>query len=117
MAGYYTLSQYSVESNTKPDEIKKKLTRYPSIPATLIGRLARDVTFKGQRLGELLLMDALERCPAHNKEVASRAAIVDAKSGDAAAFYKTFGFIEISNNPLKLFQPMETASKLFKSNA
>jgi predicted GNAT family N-acyltransferase len=114
IAGYYTLSQYSVEADAIPEEITRKLTKHHSIPATLIGRLARNVAFKGEGLGDLLLMDALERCYAHSKEVGSWAVIVDAKDAKAAAFYKRHGFVEIPQNPQKLFLPMETISKLVK---
>jgi len=62
VAGYYTLSQYSVELGAIPDGIAAKLPKYPFVPATLIGRLAVSNEFRGQRLGELLLMDALNRC-------------------------------------------------------
>lgn len=112
IAGYYTLSQYSVESDTIPEEIRRKLTRYHAIPATLIGRLARSLSYKGQSLGELLLMDALKRSYLLSKQVASWAVIADAKDEKAVAFYKSFGFLEIRNNRRKLFLPMSTISKL-----
>jgi predicted GNAT family N-acyltransferase len=112
VAGYYTLSQYSVEADTIPEEIKRKLTKHHSIPATLIGRLARNAIFRGQGVGELLLMDALKRPYIHSKQIASWAVIVDAKDDQAVAFYKKYGFMEILNNPRKLFLPMSTVSKL-----
>src|ERR1700693_1638983 len=59
IAGYYTLSQYSVELGVLPEELAGKLPRYPLVPATLIGRLAVSAAFRGQGVGELLLMDAL----------------------------------------------------------
>src|ERR1700686_2804531 len=43
IAGYYTLSQYSVELGVLPEELVKKLPHYPLVPATLIGRLAASV--------------------------------------------------------------------------
>ena len=114
VAGYYTLSQYSVDADTIPEEIKRKLAKYQLIPATLIGRMARNISYKGQKVGELLLMDALKRCYVLSKEVASWAVIVDAKDEKAVDFYKKYGFIEIPNNPQKLFLPMRTISKLAK---
>jgi hypothetical protein len=38
-------------------ELQKRMP-YRSLPVTLLGRLARDVKFKGQGLGDLLLADA-----------------------------------------------------------
>ncbi len=54
--GYYTLSSGSVSFEIVPE----KLPRYP-IPTAHLGRLATDVKMRGQGLGELLLIDALER--------------------------------------------------------
>jgi len=114
VAGYYTLSQYSLEADAIPEEIRRKLTRHHSLPATLIGRLARSLSYKGQSVGELLLMDALKRSFLLSKQVASWAVLVDAKDEKATAFYKKFGFLEIFNNPRKLFLPMQTIAKLVR---
>lgn len=113
VAGYYTLSQYSVELDAIPDDLAAKLPKYPFVPATLIGRLAVSNEFRGQRLGELLLMDALHRCLSGSKQVASAVLIVEAKADSAAAFYKKYGFIELPKIPKRLFLPMETIEKLF----
>ena len=113
VAGYYTLSQYSVELDAIPDGLAAKLPKYPFVPATLIGRLAVSNEFRGQRLGELLLMDALNRCLSGSKQVASAVVIVDAKDDSAAAFYKKYGFIELPKTPKRLFLPMATIEKLF----
>ena len=51
VAGFYTLSQYSLDLVTLPDEIVKKLPKYPEVPATLVGRLAISERFRGQGFG------------------------------------------------------------------
>jgi hypothetical protein len=58
IAGYYTLSQTAVVMQQLPEPLAKKLPRYPQLGATLIGRLARDIAWKGQQMGRLLLIDA-----------------------------------------------------------
>lgn len=113
VAGYYTLSQYSVELGAIPDGLAAKLPKYPFVPATLIGRLAVSTEFRGRGLGELLLMDALNRCLCGNKQVASAVVIVDAKDDRAAAFYKKYGFVELPKIPNRLFLPMATIEKSF----
>jgi ribosomal protein S18 acetylase RimI-like enzyme len=113
VAGYYTLSQYAVELDAIPEALAAKLPKYPFVPATLIGRLAVSRRFRGQGLGELLLMDALKRCLSGSKQVASAAVIVDAKDDRAAAFYKKYGFIELPKIPKRLFLPMPTVERLF----
>jgi hypothetical protein len=77
------------------------------IPATLVGRLARHLSFCGQRIGELLI-DALRRCLEGSRRIASRAVIADAANPAAAAFYKRHGFIPLPDFPERLFLPMKT---------
>src|SRR5216683_2231802 len=61
IAGYYTLSQYAIGLDAIPEEVAKRLPKYPMVSATLLGRLAVSTEFRGRGLGENLLMDALHR--------------------------------------------------------
>ena len=104
--GYYTLSSFAVRTTALPEEVTRKLPRYPTTPATLIGRLARDVGEPG--MGGLLLADALKRILASGREVASALVVVEAKDPTAVAFYRKFGFIPFVDRPRKLFLPTRT---------
>lgn len=114
VAGYYTLSQYSVDLVKLPDEMAKKLPKYPEVPTTLVGRLAASERFRGQKLGEFLLLDALYRCWQQSKQVASAAVIVDAKDETAKRFYEHFEFMPLPDTPRRLFLPMKTIENLFR---
>ena len=114
IAGYYTLSQFSVDLGIVPQDIARKLPKYPVVPATLIGRLAVSAAFRGQGLGELLLMDALHRSLMLSKQIASTAVIVDAKDDRSTSFYRKYGFLELPNMPGRLFLPMATVEQLFR---
>ena len=114
ISGYYTLSQFSVALGVLPQETARRLPRYPSVPATLIGRLAVSTAFRGQGLGELLLMDALRRSLTLSKQIASAAVIVDAKDDRAMSFYRKYGFLELPDIPGRLFLPMATVEQLFR---
>ena len=48
VAGYYTLSQYSVQLDEIPAAVAKKLPKYPMVPATLLGQLAVSSAFRGR---------------------------------------------------------------------
>jgi predicted GNAT family N-acyltransferase len=115
IAGYYTLSASIILAENLPVETVKKLKwpRYPELPATLIGRLARDVRFRGQGLGELLLMDGLKRALKNVEVVASLAVIVDAKDEEAGRFYARYGFLSFPDTKKRLYLPMKTVEKLF----
>jgi predicted GNAT family N-acyltransferase len=114
IAGYYTLSQYSVLLDDIPVEVAKKLPKYPTVPATLLGRLAVSVAFRGQGHGATLLMDALYRTLQHSREVASAGVIVDSKDAAALAFYKKYGFLQLPRIERRLFLPMGTVEQLFR---
>lgn len=111
--GYYTLSATNVELRDISQAQAKKLPRYPLVPATLLGRLARDVSMTGKGLGEFLLLDAIHRAVVQSDQIASAAIIVDAISDNAARFYRHFNFIPLADHKDRLFLPMGAAAKLF----
>jgi len=114
VAGFYTLSQYSVELDELPETMARRLPRYPVVPATLIGRLALSLAYRGQGLGEILLMDALKRALAGSRQIASAAIVVDAKDTAAASFYEKYGFLRLPKIARRLFLPMGTVEELFR---
>jgi predicted GNAT family N-acyltransferase len=119
IAGYYTLSSDNFRLDDLPVELmaQLKLPRYQVLGATLIGRLARDLSFKGQGLGELLLVDALKRALGASRTIAAVAVVVDAKDDNAHRFYSGFGFIPFPETTNRLFMRMETIEQLFSSTA
>ena len=110
--GYYTLSASVLTLADLPEDLARKLPRYPQLPVTLLGRLAVDQSTKGQGLGEHLLLDALHRCLAHADQIAAMAVVVDAKDESAAAFYRHYGFIPLQAQPSRLFVPMRSIAQL-----
>jgi GNAT superfamily N-acetyltransferase len=91
IAGFYTLSSIAVRLSDLPEDVARRLPRYPLVPATLIGRLAIDRRYHGQKLGSFLFLDALYRCS--RNEVASFAVIVDAIDDEARGFYAHHSFL------------------------
>ena len=115
IAGYYTLSQYAVDVGDLTAELARKLRipKYDVLPATLLGRLARDLKFKAQGLGEMLLMSALKLALDHSKNIASLAVVVDAIDEKAREFYLKYGFIDVEGHTNRLFLPMQSIQQLF----
>jgi len=115
LAGFYTLTQDNIASENVPPELIKQLNlpRYEQIGATLLGRLARDLTYRGKGIGELLLADALKRALVMSRQIASAAVVVDAKDQKAHRFYKDFGFIPFPESEKRLFLPMATIEQLY----
>lgn len=110
--GYCSISTMGIFSGELPEEMIKKLPRYPILPGVLLGRLAIDKNYKRQGFGGLLLIDALKRCLTVSNQIGITAVIVDAKNEDAINFYKHFGFLTLPENQFKLFLPLKTLKKL-----
>jgi len=111
--GYYTLSNGSIPNSQLPESVLKKLPRYQDLPVTLLGRLAIDNKFKGQKLGKLLLLDALKRSYDTSSNIGSMAVIVDPIDQEATDFYSKYGFILLPDSG-RMFLPMATIEQLFK---
>ena len=115
IAGYYTLSATAIGLTDLPDDLARRLPRYPDLPAVLLGRLAVDSRYQGQGLGEILLMDALARALTQSQQIAALAVIVDAKDEAAVGFYQRYGFQQLVDQPRRLFLPMQTIAALLVS--
>ena len=109
---YYTLSSRELKLSQLPPEMAKRAGKYQYVGVTLLGRMAVVERCHGMGLGALALMSALDKSLAASREVASWAVFVDAIDGEAARFYRKYGFIELPENQLKLFLPMKTIEKL-----
>jgi GNAT superfamily N-acetyltransferase len=106
-AGYYTLAATSILANELPADVLKRLPRYPSLPAALIGRLAVDRRFHRRGFGGALLADAALRVL--RSDTRAFALVVEAKDESAVAFYRTLGFRPFNSRPMAMFLPLATA--------
>ncbi|NNU33690.1 GNAT family N-acetyltransferase [Mucilaginibacter sp. S1162] len=108
VAGYYTLSSHSIPLEDLPEDLAKKLPKsYKDVPAALLGRLAVSTPYKGNGLGELLLLDALNRCADLADSIGTLAVIVDPIDEKAVSFYKAYGFINLPDSE-RMFIPIKT---------
>jgi predicted GNAT family N-acyltransferase len=108
--GYYTLCAMAVSQGDVPEAARKHVPRYPLVSCTLIGRLAVAKDQQGQRLGSVLLADALQRAFESANTVGSSMVIVDALDEAAAGFYAAHGFVRLPDS-LRLVMPMRQAGR------
>lgn len=110
--GYYTLSATSINLDELPESVRRRVPRYDrGLPAALLGRLAVDERFRGRRLRELLLADAVQRIL--DSPIAVAALVVDAIGADAARFYERYGFRPFADDPLRLYLPLPADRPVF----
>lgn len=113
VAGFYTLSSSNVPLNEVPEPLAKKLPRYPTVPAVLIGWLARYSDYAGQGLGEALLFDAIKTVA--TAPIGAHAIFADAIDDKAVSFYAAFGFAALIKRPSTLYLPVAAAVRLLSA--
>ena len=101
IAGYYALTLAELDNRQLPPARRKRFPR--RIPGVRLGRLAVDQRFQRKGLGELLLIDAMERTRRVQAEAGAVGLFVDAIDTQAAQFYQRYGFTGAPDNPLLLF--------------
>lgn len=111
--GYYTLCATALPPSDVPAAARKHIPRYPLVSATLIGRLAVSQDRQGERLGAILLADAVRRAYASAAIVGSSMLVVDALNERAAAFYAGNGFVRLPDS-LRLVLPMQTIARMIE---
>ena len=103
--GFYTLSAAQIDVQHLSDAERKKLPGYP-IPCFRMGRLARHKDHHGERLGEMLIGCAVDRCLNARRLVGAYALLVDAKHDKAKSFYEHYGFIACADAAMTLYLPL-----------
>ena len=109
--GYYTLCATALAQGEVPAAVRKHVPRYPLVSATLVGRLAVVTTRQGERLGAVLLADAVQRAYANAAIIGASMLVVDAINERAAAFYAGNGFVRLPDS-LRLVLSMHTIQRL-----
>ena len=110
IAGYYTISAASIPVPDIPEDLARRLPRYPEIPAVRLGRLAVDQRFRGLKLGTALLLHAVLR--AATSGIGVHFLIVEAKDAEAQKFYAHHGFIAYGSAAGRLVAPLRTLLKV-----
>lgn len=98
--GYYCLSAGAIAVTEATGSIRRNMP--DPIPAVILGRLAVDITAKGQGLGAGLLLHAIEQTLEAAKIAGIRALLVHAKDRSSAEFYRHFKFAPSTLDPMIL---------------
>ncbi len=114
VVGFYSLAASSVERRRVSSRAGRGMP--DPVPVILLGQLAVDEDWRGQRLGSDLLIDATRRCLAAAGVVGARAVVVQAIDEQATTFYAKFGFRPFSDGePLMLIQRISEIKELLRT--
>ena len=111
LVGQYETGSFDV--SCLPEAIRKELPKH-SIPTIHLGRLAVDLSFRGKRLGESFLFHALHTALELSEKRGAFAVDVWAIDDEAGVFYRKYGFIPLTYDPLHFYVPMKTIAAMFE---
>ena len=99
--GFFTLTICEVRSVKLPESIAKK---YPAqVPGVKLARLAVARQWQRQGIGEILMVEAMQRALLVADTAGGIGLFVDAKDEVAQSYYARYGFITLEDNPLEMF--------------
>jgi predicted N-acetyltransferase YhbS len=113
VVAYYTLVAGQVEHPAATLSVSRGTSGHFPIPVCLLARLAIDNSWQGRGIGSDLLRDALRRAVGAADQIGIRAVLVDAIDGNAANFYRHYGFEAATTDGLTLMVPVETIRTRF----
>lgn len=108
LAGFYTLSAYSLERDETSGWLKRNSPN--PIPVILLGMLGVDMRFQTKHLGSQLLRDAALRALNAAEIIGARALVVEPATQRAAEFYARYGFRHINDSTM-MFTPLNIAAQ------
>ncbi len=117
VVGYYTLVAGQVEHPAVTPSVSAGVSRHFPIPICLLARLAIDNGRQGCGIGSDLLRDALRRAVGAADQIGIRAVLVDAIDGNAANFYRHYGFEPATDDGLTLMVPVGALRTRFKKRS
>lgn len=111
IAGFYTLATGQVDFGDLPSDLARKLPRR-ALPVAILAWLGVSTVHQGQKLGDLLLAQALRDCHEAGQTFAFVAVILDCVDDRAKAFYQRWDFAELPGNPYRLFLSSQTLASM-----
>lgn len=116
VCAFYTIAPGSIARQSLPDKLAKKLPSYP-VPIFLLAQLAVHQQFKGQGLGKISLVKALEHLLDISAHMRAYAVVVDCLNPEIQVFYEQFGFevLQQQEGRIRMFLPMKTIKALFET--
>jgi GNAT superfamily N-acetyltransferase len=108
IAGYYCLGTGAVE-RARTSRRRARRAAEP-VPTMIVPRLAVDQKYHGRGVGALLVRDAVMRTLTVSRMVGVRIVLAHAPNADARSFYRHFGFVPASFDPLVVLLRVKDAA-------
>jgi predicted N-acetyltransferase YhbS len=91
----------------------KLFKKYPyNVPGVKLARLAVDQAYQRQGIGEILMIEAMQRALIVAENVGGIGLFVDAKDESAKTYYSRYGFVSLEDASLELFLPLSVIQEM-----
>ncbi len=112
--GYFALQLGSDSVPNLPKNELKHLQNRVAFPAVHLSYLAVDLSFQGQGVGRLLLMEAFEKTAQISEVAGFHALTLQSIDAESTAFYRKIGFTEYSSGGTqpKMLYPIQNIRKV-----
>ncbi len=108
--GFFTLTLCEICLEKLPLRFAKK---YPSrVPGVKLARLAVAKDWQRQGIGEILMVEAMQRALLVAENAGGIGLFVDAKDKAAKTYYERYGFVSLEDSPLEMFLPLSTIKSI-----
>jgi hypothetical protein len=104
--GFISLSASGIATSRAPESIRG-FEHLEQIPAVLLGRMGRDIRYRGAGIGDVLLTRAYENVLQASVHVGVAIIVVDAKHGKAG-WYVERGFVPTKDQTDRLVLPIKS---------
>lgn len=119
LIGFYALNAHAIDYDALPAKYARARPRHGYIPACYISIIGVDEKFAGNGFGGDLLIDALERISRASDEIGIAVVVLDVLNcgnseliNKRLRLYKSYGFMPLPSNELRLFLPIATVRAL-----
>ncbi|AFY46156.1 putative acetyltransferase [Nostoc sp. PCC 7524] len=110
--GFFTLTLCEVRIDKFSAKFFKK---YPSqVPGVKLARLAVDLAYQRQGIGEILMIEAMQRAAIVADNAGGIGLFVDAKDESAKTYYSRYGFVNLEDASLELFLPLSVIQQMLE---
>ena len=112
IAGFYSLSNYTVSATLLTPLRIKNLPTNMLIPAHLIGKLGVHQGYQGRGYGKILVYHALKTAERQTAESGSVCVVVDALNQSLVPWYQSLGFTPVEGHSRQLAITMDSIRKI-----
>lgn len=121
LVGFYATNAHAIDYEELPPKFARARPAHGTIPAAYISMIGVDHNFAGKGYGGDLLIDALKRLERISEDTGIAVVMLDVLDcGNPEnvqrrlELYRGYGFRPLPSNPLRLFLPMATVSKMIE---